>query len=214
MRNWTRPDGRTFVFGEPDADLPAGELYTSVDEADAARRSALEALGFGVVRRELELLLPTRLPRAPVPDGFGLFRADEVSADALRALDDELRQDVPGTDGWHWPAAEFRAETYESPHFDPALYLVGAAPDEEPVAICRVWSRPDLPRLGFVGVRRAHRRRGVTRWLVGEAFAVLAARGRREVSTSVDETNVASRTLLERIGGRHVGATLELRRAG
>jgi ribosomal protein S18 acetylase RimI-like enzyme len=70
------------------------------------------------------------------------------------------------------------------------------------------------PRLGFVGVARAWRRRGFARWLVGEVFAVLAERGELEVATEVDETNVASRALLEGLGGRRVGGSLELRRVG
>ena len=80
------------------------------------------------------------------------------------------------------------------------------------VGICRVWIRAGHPRLGFIGVRRSLQRSGIARWLIGETFAVLHARGEREVWTEVDETNVASRALLERLGGRVVGASLELRR--
>ncbi len=193
MRSWVRPDGRTFVVGEPDGELPEGELFATVDEEDGERRRSLEELGFVVERRELKLLLPTRLPRTPAPAGFALRRADEVPEDELRLLDDELRQDVPGTDGWRWTTADFHTETHESPDFDPAVYLVGLAPAGAPAAICRAWNRPGVPTLGFVGVRRTHRRRGVTRRLVGE-------------------TNVPSRTLLEGIGGRRAGASLELKR--
>ena len=59
MRQWTRPDGRCFVFGEPDEDLPRGRVYADANESDAARVAALEGLGFIVHRRELLLLLPT-----------------------------------------------------------------------------------------------------------------------------------------------------------
>lgn len=213
MRAWIRPDGRCFLLGEPDEELPLGELFASVDEADARRRAAFEALGFAPVRRELDLLLPAVLAPVAAPGGVRARRADEVPEDALRLLDDELRQDVPGTDGWHWRPEDFREETYSSPQYDPAVYLPGEV-DGELAAICRVWLRPERPRLGFVGVRRSLRRRGIARWLVGEAFAVLAARGHDEVATEVDETNVGSRALLERIGGRCVGASLELRRPG
>ena len=148
-------------------------------------------------------------PEGPLPPGA--VQADAVDEETLRLLDDELRQDVPGTDGWCWTAEGFREETYLSPHFDPAVYLV-ATTGEAHVGICRIWLRPDQPRLGFIGMRRSLRRRGIARWLVGEAFAVLRERGVREVGTGVDEANVASRALLEGVGGRVVGASLELRR--
>ena len=214
METWTRPDGRRFILGEPGDELPTGELYAVVRETDAERRERLDLLGFAVHRRELELLLPTRIDGRRPPDGFTFVRADEVPEEGLRYLDDELRQDVPGTAGWHWDAADFHAETYASPHFDPAVYLVALAPGGTHAGICRVWNRPERPRLGLIGVVRDHRRRGVARWLLGEAFAVLAARGHAEILAEVDETNGAARVLLEGLGGRRIGASLELRRPG
>jgi ribosomal protein S18 acetylase RimI-like enzyme len=210
-RTFLRPDGRRFVLGPPDGDVPSGELFAMADESDLTQLRALEELGFARERRELQLVLPTRVPGLSAPPGVEALRADTVDEDALRLLDDELRQDVPGTSGWRWTAAGFREETFLSPHFDPAVYLVGSSGGEH-VGICRVWIRPEHPRLGFIGVRRALRRHGIARWLIGETFAVLHARGEREVWTEVDETNVASRTLLESLGGRRVGASLELRR--
>jgi ribosomal protein S18 acetylase RimI-like enzyme len=210
-RTFVRPDGRRFVLGAPSGDLPPGELFASVDEHDAEARAAFERLGFEPVRRQLELMLPALLPPVDTPEGVHVLRADELPERELRLLDDELRQDVPGTDGWRWLPQDFHEETHESPHFDPAVYLVAVA-DGDPAAICRVWLRPEGPKLGFIGVRRALRRRGLARRLFGEAFSVLAARGHAEVWTEVDENNAASRALLEGVGGRRVGASLELRR--
>jgi ribosomal protein S18 acetylase RimI-like enzyme len=210
-QTFLRPDGRRFVVGPLDGELPNEELFATADESDVARLRALADLGFMRERRELDLVLPATVPRLPAPAGLEAVRADVVDEETLRLLDDELRQDVPGTDGWRWAAADFREETYLSPHFDPATYLVATAAEEH-VGICRVWIRPGHPRLGFIGVRRSLRRRGIARWLIGETFAVLHARGEPEVRTEVDETNVASRTLLEGVGGRVVGASLELRR--
>jgi ribosomal protein S18 acetylase RimI-like enzyme len=210
-RTFLRPDGRRFLIGRPEGELPLGELFAVVDESDTEQLRSLEDLGFVRERRELQLVLPTDVPRFAAPSGVEAVRADEVDENALRLLDDELRQDVPGTDGWRWTAADFREETFLSPHFDPAAYLVATC-EGEGVGICRVWIRPEQPRLGFIGVRRSLRQRGIARWLVGEAFAVLHARGELKVWTEVDEANVASRTLLEGLGGRVVGASLELRR--
>jgi ribosomal protein S18 acetylase RimI-like enzyme len=210
-RTFLRPDGRRFLLGRPDGDLPSGTLFATADESDAERLHELEDLGFVRERRELRLVLPTDVPKVPAPPGVAAVSAGTVDEEMLRLLDDELRQDVPGTDGWHWTAAGFREETYLSPQFDPAVYLV-ATEGSEHVGICRVWIRPEHPRLGFIGVRRALRRRRIARWLIGETFAVLHERGEPEAWTEVDETNVASRALLEGLGGRLVGASVELRR--
>ena len=210
-RTIVRPDRRRFLAGVPGGQLPSGELFAWADERDAEKRRALEDLGFVHERRELEVVLPTDVPRVDAPPGIVAVRADAVDEERLRLLDDELRGDVPGTDGWRWTAEGFREETYSSPYFDPAVYLVATAGGEH-VGICRVWLRPEQPKLGFIGVRRSLRQQGIARWLIGEVFAVLHARGVHEVGADVDETNVASRGLLEGLGARVVGASLELRR--
>jgi GNAT superfamily N-acetyltransferase len=189
VRSWTRPDGRRFVLGDPDADLPDGELFAVVDEAEPGRLQAFERLGFRVHRRELTLVLPSELPRVPAPGGLRALRADEVEEERLRLLDDELRQDVPGTRAWRWPAEDFRQETYLTAHFDPAVYLVATDTAQDHIGICRVWIRPERPRLGFIGVRRSHRRNGVARWLIGEAFATLHAESVRSGRRSTRRTS-------------------------
>ena len=215
MKHWARPDGRCFVFGEPDDDLPAGRLYATADEADEGTVRSLTSLGFTPHRRELVLQLPTdpaawNVRTVEPPPGIALQQADRVEEDRLRLLDDALRQDVPGTDGWRWDATDFREETYGSPHFDSTTYLVAVDREGSYVGIARVWMRPQQPRLGFVGVRSEWRRRGVARALLAAVLTVLHERGVPEVRTEVDETNIASRTLLASFGGRAVTATLEL----
>ena len=215
MRQWTRPDGRCFVFGEADADLPSGRVYATADEADEARVGALEELGFAVERRELVLRLATdpaawNVPAADPPPGIALVRADRVDERRLRLLDDLLRQDVPGTDGWRWSPEGFREETYDSPDFDPATYLVALDEGGDEIGICRVWLRAAGPRLGLVGVRSDRRRKGVARTLLAAVLTEVRQRGRAEVHTEVDEANTPSRELLSGFGGRMVGATLEL----
>lgn len=218
MRHWTRPDGRCFVLGEPDEDLPGGRVYAGADEADEARVRALARLGFTIHRRELVLRLSTE-PSAwnisqAEPPGIAFVPADQVEEEQLRLLDDLLRQDVPGTDGWRWSPAGFREETYESPDFDPATYLIAHAGGGEGIGIARVWMRPDQPRLGLIGVRSHWRRKGVARALLAAALTAVRQRDPREVRTEVDETNTASRELLFGFGARTVGASLELVREG
>ena len=216
MRRWIRPDGRCFVFGELDGALPRGRLvYATVDEADEMRRRSLERLGFTFHRRELVLRIPTdpaswNVATVEPPPGITFVRADAVEEKRLRLLDDLLRQDVPGTDGWKWSPDDFHEETYGSPDFDPATYLVAVAEAGEYVGIVRVWMRIGAPRLGFIGVRDDWRRRGLARALVAAALNAVRDSGAPEVRTEVDERNRASKQLLFGFGGQKVGSLLEL----
>jgi ribosomal protein S18 acetylase RimI-like enzyme len=217
MRRWIRPDGRCFVFGEPDEALPSQRVYATADAADEARVRALEGLGFRFHRRELALRIPTDPARWNVatleaPPGVAFVKADAVEEKRLRLLDDVLRQDVPGTDGWKWSPDGFHEETYDSPDFNPATYLVAVDEGGNGVGIVRVWMRPGAPRLGFIGVRATWRRRGVARALLTEALNVVRQYGASEVSTEVDEENTASKHLLFSFGGQQVGSLLELMR--
>ena len=190
MGVFLRPDGRRFVR-EP-GEEPG--VFATAPEDDVDRWLAA---GFVVHRREDAYLVPT-VP--PEPHRF--LRPADVDLDRLRLLDDELRQDVPGTDGWRWAPADFVEETLSAR----SVYLV--AP--EYAGICRVWLRDPTPRLGFVGVRRSERRRALGRALVAAALGETRALGYREVTTEIDETNVASQRLFASFGARRVGGFVEL----
>ena len=228
VRAVVRPDERCFLFfnscrDEAYVSLVAAvaedvrrDLYVTVDEGAAEALGRYERLGFVFNRREIEYRIPTDfgLTRlgAPEPPHRITFRsAAGVDEDRLRVLDDVLRQDVPGTDGWRWDPAGFRAETFASRAFDPATYLV--AIDErrgEYVGIARVWINPRLPRLGFIGVRRQYRRRGLAKAMLAHVFRVLDERGVRDVTTEVDDTNVASTALIVGAGACRTGSSVEL----
>jgi GNAT superfamily N-acetyltransferase len=203
-----RPDGRRFVRVAELPVLPEGEVYCAVLETDAESLALCERLGFVVNRRESHYLVPTdAIPAAVVPEGVRLVTADEVDLERLRLLDDALRQDVPGTDGWRWDEAGFRGEFDDA--YDPSTYLVAVAEDGAYVGLVRVWHNPAGPRLGMIGVLPGHRRRGLARALLASAFAALRERGLAEVSTEVDDANVASRALLTQ-GAQRVGGSVEL----
>jgi ribosomal protein S18 acetylase RimI-like enzyme len=210
VKSYVRPDGRRFIW-DPDPDSLAEattDLYCTVEASETV---SYAALGFGVHRREGTYLVPIRSARVEAPPGVVFANADEVDETTLRLLDDELRQDVPGTYGWRWDASDFREETYEAAAFDPTTYLV--ALDGEPgecIGIVRVWMKQPIPRLGFIGVHRRYRRRGIARALLAEVFNRLDERGIHEVSTEIDETNTASRALLEGVGARRTGTSVEL----
>ena len=203
---FVRPDGRHFLRGDPN-DVPDDDVYVTVAESDVSR---YEGVGFVVSRREDEYLVPTGHHAVAPPPGFAFRRADEVDEERLRRLDDALRQDVPGTDGWRWDAAGFRAETFESPAFDPATYLVAVDARDDYVGLARVWVNRPTPRLGMIGVLAPYRRRGLAKALLEAVFSELHRRGAVEVSTEVDETNVASQALLAGFGARRIAGHVEL----
>lgn len=129
---------------------------------------------------------------------------EDVDLERLRLLDDELRRDVPGIADWHWTHEDFVAETYSSP----SVYLVAAGYE----GICRVWLREPTPRLGFVGVQRSTRGRGLGRALVAAALGETNALGHGEVTTEIDVANAASQALFRSFGARRIGGFVELSR--
>jgi ribosomal protein S18 acetylase RimI-like enzyme len=223
-----RPDSRCFVaFGachagayrplvEAIAQHLRRELYTEIGDTDVAALQRLVDLGFVVNRREHIYTVPTDpastgLAEVVVPVGFEVLTADRVREDRLRHLDDELRQDVPGTDGWRWDPRGFRKETYDALDFDAATYLVAIERATGRYAgLVRVWNRPGGPRLGLIGVGRGYRRRGLARGLLARVLGVLHQRGEPEVTGEVDTTNAGSNRLLTGVGARRTGGYLEL----
>jgi RimJ/RimL family protein N-acetyltransferase len=223
-----RPDARCFVvFGacHPDAYRPLvqaiarqlrRDLYTEIGEPDTKVLQRLVGSGFVVNRREHTYAVPTDptitgLTNLAVPAGFEIVTADRVSEDRLRELDDDLKQDVPGADGWKWDRQGFRNETYDAPDFDPATYLVAIEQATGRYAgLVRVWMRPSGPRLGLVAVGCGYRRRGLARALLAQVFAILHQRGETDVVAEVDVTNTSSNSLLISLGARRTGGIVEL----
>jgi ribosomal protein S18 acetylase RimI-like enzyme len=228
-----RPDGRAFaaadawreevtaaLFDAVIADVP-GPLFSTADENDADQLALLARAGFAEVRREDELVVPVApelaglpgLASMPIPVAAGptIVSADEKELARLARLDDQLRQDVPGTDGWVNEPAEFRDYTFGAPQFDPELYLVAVAGDGY-AGLVRIWPAARVPRLGLIGVLRWHRRRGLATALLRTAFGALARRGIEQVTAEVDTTNLASAALLAGFGARRTGGTIEFRR--
>ena len=222
-----RPDNRCFVYFDTwraDACPPLAnavardlgrDLYVTVEDAEYDALEACAQAGFAVHRRESYYRIPadpavTGLAGAVLPAGLDALSAAGADITRLRLLDDALRQDVPGCEGWRWDAGQFRAETF-SPFFDPATYLVAVdRASGEYAGLVGIWRTRAGLRLGLVGTLAPYRRRGVARALLGRAFAVLAARGATSVAGEVDDTNVASLSLLTGLGARRYGGNVEL----
>ncbi|WP_052441264.1 GNAT family N-acetyltransferase [Streptacidiphilus anmyonensis] len=222
-----RPDQRCFLLhrGSPDAlgalvetalGSLARDVYAEVDATDAGALAQLTALGFVVRRREHHYLLPTDPARSGLGDGarpaaIAFLPVTSADPDRWRELDDVLRQDVPGTDGWRNDPGRFVEETLSDAEFDPSTYLLAMdETDGRYVGLVRVWNTSTGPRLGLVGTLAAHRRRRVAAALLAEVFDVLHRRGQAHVSCELDTTNVASDALMRGIGAERVGGAVEL----
>jgi GNAT superfamily N-acetyltransferase len=222
-----RPDNRWFVYFDtwradaypPLADAVAGDLgrdlYVTLEDGEYDALDACAQAGFAVHRRESYYRIPTDpavtgLAGAVLPGGLDVLSAADADITRLRLLDDALRQDVPGCEGWRWDAVQFRAETFSS-FFDPATYLVAVdRATGEYAGLVRIWRNRAGPRLGLIAILAQYRRRGVARALLDRAFTVLAARGDTSVIGEVDDTNVASVSLLTGLGARRYGGNVEL----
>jgi ribosomal protein S18 acetylase RimI-like enzyme len=223
LRVLVRPDQRAVVLlrGTPTAraalldaaiEGTTTELYASVPEADTAAIADFTARGFTRHRREHNYSVPTGHGVDPtLPPGYELMRATDADPDRWRRLDDTLRQDVPGADGWRNDPARFIADTVADPEFDPDLYLIAVAASGGYAGLVRVWSRPTGPRLGLIATTAGHRRRGLARAMLGRVLGVLHERGLPAVVCEIDERNAASTALFTAAGARRTSSTLELR---
>lgn len=128
----------------------------------------------------------------------------------LRLLDDALRNETPGADGWRWTPSEFREETF-SDGFSPATYQV--AVEERTgayVGLVRLWLKSAVPRFGFIGVLPRWRRTKVTYALLSTVSLEVYRRGHAEVAGEIDATNRASNAIAARAGAVRVGGSYEL----
>jgi GNAT superfamily N-acetyltransferase len=224
LRALVRPDRVCSLYADAEAgdvrralvaaavDALPGDLHTEVDSQAAG---PLSTLGFVVHRTETRYVLPvdparTGLAGAALPAGFTVLSAGAADLTRLAALDETLRQDVPGAAGWRNDPAEFARQTLDDPQFDPDTYVIAVDRAGGYAGLVRVWRRPVRSRLGLVAVVREHRRCGVARALLRMVFAVLHEQGEREATCEVDVTNVASNALLAGLGGRADGANVEL----
>ncbi len=198
-------------------DLPH-DLFTRVAESDHDELGRWTRRGFEERRREDEYEIRVQGPATrvvPVPPGYALVPAADVGLDALRRLDEELRQDVPGMRGWVNDPDEFTGRTSGPPPADPATSLVavqeatGASAGLVWVSVARHWAR-----LRLVGVQAGHRRRGLGRALVAAAFRPLPARGVELVLADADAADAPAQALLAGFGSRRTGGTVELLRRG
>lgn len=217
-----RPDGRLFLsFGCPRLDAfwalsleisrrVSRPLYVSVHGDDKRTIAGLLHGGYSaeVVAEKFEVgFVPVlRLVGGTAPPShFALISASSADIESLSDLDNELRQLVPGSEGWRADSDWVRAELEESPPFDPASYLVGVAPDGSYAGLARVWRNPAGPRFGLVAVKPAYRMTQLGPALIA---GVLRAASKWGFDTFTTETSIGNRHIhprLHRLGARSTG---------
>jgi len=181
-----------------------GNLYASADSDDADLLGALVLAGF-IPEMEAERFQIRFdkalgwLNRARVPSTFGVEPANRVDVDRLVALDNIIRDDVPGTDGWHADRSWIHDELSDAPPFDPAAYLVAIhEPSGEFAGLVRMWRNPAGPRLGLVGVLGAYRRTTLAAGLLKRSILAASEWGH---DSFVTETSLSNRVIYQRMAG-------------
>lgn len=231
LRTHVRPDGRCIVW--PDGQWTADQahaaatlaaarrtsLLTTIDAGSTSELVALERAGFKKARYEnvVEADLTTAvdaLVDAALPDGIIVRSAGEVDVDDLRLLDDELRDDVPGTSGWRSSPAEFREDTFDDRAYHPRTYLVAMIEDRgELIGLVRVWMNVPGPRIGMIGVTSRHRGLGIASALLAQVLREVQALGASQATSEYDVTSLASAALFAKVGARSVGSRIECERS-
>ena len=182
------------------------DLVVTAEQHDVEATGILQRHGFRPSRTEVTYRasigsLPARLCAPVRAAGVQLISAADADLDRLRLLDDLVRQDIPGSRGWRWAAADFQDETF-GPGFDPQTYLVAVERRSgDYVGLVRVWMRPAGSRLGCIGVVHGHRGTRVTAALLTTVFGELRDRGVETLTFEISQDNRASMAML-----RHVKA--------
>lgn len=220
-----RPDGRTFVkfhSSQPDASTHLARFAAAdvgvihaVARSEAAKWE-LEAAGFAVevIDDEFEISFQAalrRLGRRRQPPQFVLRPPHELEEHRLVALDTELRQDVPGTDGWVTTAEAWRYEI-NSPEYDPAGYLIAIDSRLDSYAgLVRFWRNRDVPRLGLLAVARPYRGSLLASLLLRAGLAGAVGWGSAKFQTSTSPNNRSTHPALIRTGATPTSRRYQMR---
>lgn len=223
VSTWWRPDDRTFLyFVGPDraayslladavVDALGHPVHTFADTGDSELVDVLRSAGFEVelveeaFRIRFDAAL-TRLRRAWVPSGLSVHPADTVEEDKLFILDNVLRQDTAGTDGWQGDRAWFHEELAESPPFDPSAYLIAVDDcNGEHVGLVRVWRNPAGPRFGLVGVIPRYRNTTIAAALLRQALQAASEWGHDTFTAETSPSNPTIYERMSRVGAESLG---------
>lgn len=208
-----RPDHYAVLAGTAATDL-SSNLYATAKTEDIATVTALRGAGFTVeveterFRVRFDAVL-ARLGHATLPTGFGLHPARVVDIERLFVLDNIIRNDVPGTDGWQGSREWFRDEIS-----DPASYLVAINESRDEFAgLARIWRNPAGPRFGLVGVTRVYRNTPVGPALLRAVLTDAMGWGHPTFTAETSVTNRYIYPRLKRLGAESLGGDVQMVRS-
>jgi hypothetical protein len=194
-------------------DVGAPLLTNRPGDEDPALGTTLRSAGFRPMRTETLWRVPiSSLPDRAARSPHEFVPVTELDAEAVAALDNEIRADIPGTQDWDGTADDLRA-TFLDPEFDPALYLIARHTGTGSLdGLIRVWNRTPVPRLGCLGVTSPWRRTSLPLGLVLAVSRTLRARGVTDIMTETDQLNSDSFRMAALRGGVRTGSLVEWER--
>jgi mycothiol synthase len=188
------------------ATAPEGKQVTLVGwvKADSPQLAWAKGLGYEWARRFLRMRIDmTEPPPAPEwPAGVELRRF--VAGRDERAMYDA--QEEAFSDHWGhltMPFEEWAKRTQHS-DFDPELWLMAADGDRVVATSTNSVIPENLGWISGLGVVRSHRRRGLARAILLQAFGDFWRRGQHSVSLGVDADSLTGATRLYESVGMHV----------
>lgn len=220
-----RPDARFFITVAGSGAAIAGvtdaavsemrrPLYARVDGDDTDIKSSLESAGFEpeivVERFEVDFTdAITALRRTRRPRWVRLLPVADADPDRLFALDNEVRNRVPGLDGWQGNRIWFDNELG-----DPAAYAVAVdTSSDEYAGLARIWRNPDGPRFGLVGVTNRYQGTPIGPALLLRVLKEAVAWGDPSFATETALTNQYIHRRLKRLGAVSRGLSFQMVRS-
>jgi mycothiol synthase len=163
-------------------------LWNWVDLDDEAARRMLESAGFSQVRRHYTMMVDLSGAdlQSSVPEGISIRMCREEDAELVHSLLEE-------TFAEHWgftPLSyeQWRKQSYERSDTDLSMWFL-ALEDDEPVGLVIGRAMDGFGWIADLGVRKAHRRRGVASALLRHSFSDFMRRGLFKVGLGVDASN-------------------------
>jgi len=184
----------------------------------AALRSALEAVGFRVVREGAILVRADLedIPEVPLPAGYELRPVADGDRAMARRIYDANKRAFADSWGETAPSDEEFADVFSATNFQPRHYQVAYHGDEIAGMVLAYMAEPeaDGSLTGMtegITVQAEHRRRGLARALLASAMRSVKAAGAVRAALSVDLQNPNQAAVLyQAMGFRSVGSEYEM----
>jgi mycothiol synthase len=170
------------------ADAEGAILHNWVDLQDEAACRMVEAAGFFEARRHYTMIadLEGLDLGFSLPQGIRIRACEDSDARTMHDLLEETFAD-------HWgftPLSyeQWRTLEYERSDTDLGMWFL-ALEGDEPVGLLIGRAMTDLGWVGVLGVKKAHRRRGIASALLRHSFSDFKTRGLAKVGLGVDASN-------------------------